>query len=237
MKLSSSSALLLYLTCLSKPTGGLALTREERDQELSTRNNAAPKPRIRGRTLKREPAPKSESKHHGQQDQQGSSEEKRVYVRYNSEAGHMHAVSRAKEIVQDKDDDDVIIFSCEDDCLERFRGDTSIVEADYDHPIAAFGNVNGPVRTLEELLPWGLISIQADTMEVGDDDILICIVDTGIAIGHPDFNSDFISGTDTDKGKEVWKWNDDRSKLCSVLILHCLSLRHNLNSNEFFFLR
>jgi subtilisin family serine protease len=219
MKLPSSSAasLLLYLTCLStKATRGLALTRQERDQALSTRKNA-PKPRIRGRALKRGgDGPKSESKQHHEEDQQQETpqETNRVYVRYNSEAGHMHALTRAKEIIQDKDDDDVIILSCEDDCLARFQGDSSIIEADYDYQVAAFGNVDGPARTLEELIPWGLAAIQADTMEVGDDDILICIVDTGIAIGHPDFNSDFISGTDTDKGKgEVWKWNDDRSKL------------------------
>jgi hypothetical protein len=221
MKLSSSSALLLlYLTCLlTKATGSLALTREEREQELSTRKNA-PQPRIRGRALKRGDDPKGESKQQQDQQQETPQETNRVYVRYNNEAGHMHALTRAKEIIQDKDDDDVIILSCEDDCLARFQGDSSIIEADYDYQVAAFGNhANGPVRTLEELIPWGLTAIQADTMEVGDDDILICIVDTGIAIGHPDFNSDFISGTDTYKGRgEVWEWNDDRSTLRSAEI-------------------
>jgi hypothetical protein len=211
MKLSSSSsALLLYLSCLSKASGGLALTtpREERDQELSTRKKDAFKPGIRGRRGL------NKKKHHGQQDQLDGTEERRVYVRYKSEDGHEHAVSRAKEIVQDKDDDDVIILNCDDNCLEQFRGDSSIAEADYDHHVEAFGDVNGPVRTLEEFTPWGLTAIQADTMDVGDGDILICIADTGIAFGHPDFNSEYINGTDTNKGKgkELWKWNDDRSK-------------------------
>jgi hypothetical protein len=142
----------------------------------------------------------------------GGPGEERIYVQYKNKKGHDRAIQHATIVHQDADDDDVVIMSCMN-CLATLRNISSIVEVSIDHPIEAFGNIVGPARTLEEVIPWGLHAIQADQLMAGGDGVKVCIVDTGLAIGHPDFNYDFISGTDTVKDDgSVWQWSVDKSE-------------------------
>jgi subtilisin family serine protease len=144
--------------------------------------------------------------------EEAEDQEERIYVQYKSKKGHDRAIQHATIVHQDADDDDVLIMSCVN-CLETLRNMSSIVEVSIDHPIEAFGSIVGPARTLEEIIPWGLHVIQADQLTAGGDGVKVCIVDTGLAVGHPDFNYDFISGTDTVKDDgSVWQWSVDKSE-------------------------
>jgi hypothetical protein len=145
-------------------------------------------------------------------EEEAVNQEERIYVQYKSKKGHDRAIQHATIVHQDADDDNVVIMSCVN-CLETLRNVSSIVEVSIDHPIEAFGSIVGPARTLEEIIPWGLHAIQADQLIAGGDGVKVCIVDTGLAVGHPDFNYDFISGTDTVKDDgSVWQWSVDKSE-------------------------
>lgn len=145
---------------------------------------------------------------------------KRIFARYQNEKGHKLIESCASSILQDLDDDDIVILQGNGACLHQLDKSPLIVEADDDYPVEAFSFTqqqpllsldHHPVvfrttRTLSEIVPWGIHMIQADHLEPGSEDVVVCIVDTGLALGHPDLASDRITGGDSVKG---WKWNTD----------------------------
>jgi subtilisin family serine protease len=138
----------------------------------------------------------------------------RIFARYRGQRGHRIAERCARNIIQDNDGDDIIILQGNGLCMEQLTRDTDIIEADFDNEVFALGSSSPAdlTRTLEEMLPWGLEMIQANQLDTGDNNITVCIVDSGLAIGHPDFDHDMITGTDTVKFYgPAWNWSEDKS--------------------------
>ena len=67
------------------------------------------------------------------------------------------------------------------------------------------------IRSLAEIIPYGLEMIQANELELGPNPPLICIVDSGIDIDHPEFDQSMISGIDNHHryGDEPVRWDED----------------------------
>jgi serine protease len=153
--------------------------------------------------------------HQRQWNQRELQEGVRMFARYSGQRGHRLAKKCARKIIQDNDDDDILIFEGDGLCMEQLLGDVDIIEADFDNEVYVLGsggaNTKDPIRTLEEIIPWGLEMIQADQLDAGDNEIVVCIVDSGIALEHPDFVSDMITGNDTVKfyGPR-WDWKTDK---------------------------
>ena len=157
----------------------------------------------------------------------------RIVARYNSLQGHTLAKTCAQKVFQDQDDDDLIIVQANKECLKQLEKDSSIMAVELDHPVFALGSGssssssssgssmmyehsdaihNHNHRHLTEVVPWGLQAIQADQLEMGPSEIVVCIVDTGIALNHPDLNKAKITGSDNVKLYEPnWSWNTEKS--------------------------
>jgi serine protease len=87
----------------------------------------------------------------------------------------------------------------------------AILEIEEDVPVIAMGDEEEiviPSRYLEEHVPWGIKAIQADLLSPGPHDVTVCVVDSGIAAGHPDFQLEHFDGSDRDE--DGLKWDDDR---------------------------
>jgi hypothetical protein len=120
----------------------------------------------------------------------------------------------AKKVIRDYDDDDVVIIETDNpQCLQLWQQDANILEADMDYPVVGLGLRGGtdspPRQALDEAdVPYGMEMVQADQLEAGDRDVLVCIVDIGVAIGRREFDQANIQGTDTVKfyGPE-WNWD------------------------------
>lgn len=142
-------------------------------------------------------------------------EETRLVVQYADEFAHKRVVKQATHVYQDLDTDDEVIMICDVRCIEELMNDNGIIDVSVDHLVVEYGHVpeGAPRRTLQEVMPVGLKMIQADQLPAGPDEVVVCIADTGLAIGHPDFNTDFITGTHTYKDNGVvWRWDEDWSK-------------------------
>jgi hypothetical protein len=105
--------------------------------------------------------------------------------------------------------------------MHRIQNDPDILEADFDFPVKLLSRNDNVLlasteeeetRTLEEeISPWGMEMINANRLEKGDHDILICMIDSGVAAGHPYFSSVRIDGEDSELYyRETWRWNYDR---------------------------
>ena len=144
----------------------------------------------------------------------------RLFVRYRGPRGHRIARKCAKKVTRDFDDDNIIIIEGNDFCLDQLRRDTQVIEADFDYRIHALGDsLAGPngdsyssirSRKMGESLTWELDMIQAGDLRPGNNPVTICVVDSGVAIGHPVFNSSKITGNHTARwyGPD-WKWDKD----------------------------
>jgi hypothetical protein len=153
-------------------------------------------------------------------------QEQRVFARYTGPRGRQRIIRKcAKRVIRDYDDDDVVIIETYNpQCLRLLQQDANILEADMDYPVVGFGLRGGtdspPRRALDEDVPYRMEMIQADQLEASNHNVLVCIVDTGVtighpefdqasvAIGHPEFDQANIQGTDTVKfyGPE-WNWD------------------------------
>ena len=71
--------------------------------------------------------------------------------------------------------------------------------------------IHADSRKLVEVTPYGLELIQADELEVGPNPPLMCIVDSGIDLSHPEFDASMINGIDNDNRfwEEPMKWDSD----------------------------
>lgn len=69
---------------------------------------------------------------------------------------------------------------------------------------------SGGSRQLAELTPYGITMVQGDQVSVGSTKVIVCIVDTGVAL-HPDLDFSRITGVDhmTNKDNVKLKWNGD----------------------------
>jgi Subtilase family len=64
-----------------------------------------------------------------------------------------------------------------------------------------------------ERIPYGITMIQADQVPYGPNPVLVCIVDTGAAIDHPDLNVSNIAGVNRKSNydkTEILRWNVDQ---------------------------
>jgi serine protease len=144
-------------------------------------------------------------------------ERTRVFLRYGGIQGRRKARKCAGQIYQDNPDDDVIIMDANSTCMQSLAGLDDIIEIDYDNEVQGMGMLDGDwedafTRALNDVTPWGIGMIQADQVDVGDHEVTVCIVDSGIASGHPDFASENINGTDTVKFYgEPWLWGGDKA--------------------------
>jgi serine protease len=158
-------------------------------------------------------------------------EDARLFVQYRSKRGRWAARTCARNVIQDSDSDDVMIIQGNGLCLSQLSKDMDIADVEFDEPIFALGldedknhqnddeYIGSPKseesrtrqRQLDEIYPWGLEMIQADRVSMApNSNVTVCIVDTGIAMGHPDFNSDRITGTDNEKfWGPAWHWDRD----------------------------
>jgi serine protease len=169
----------------------------------------------------------------------------RLQVSYKSSWGETIAKACAHQIIDNPQDNNEIVMTAKESCLQSLKDDPDILHAEVDVPTEAmrlygtstssiFTSSNRrlfnwkdpipeipkvpkepepiPVRNNTEVMPYGMKMIQADTMEMGNQqEVTICIADTGISMDHPDLNTEFVTGEDTVLSwGEVWKWDDDR---------------------------
>lgn len=134
----------------------------------------------------------------------------RFFARYSDWQGRRLVQKCARAIFNDEDDTDYTVFDGDSSCFDLLKASSLISSVEEDHPIVAFGESPvGWYRRLGEQVPWGIEAIQADQLKAGKHNVTVCIVDSGIAPGHPDFVSDRIRGKDrTDK---PWEWSKDRA--------------------------
>jgi subtilisin family serine protease len=120
----------------------------------------------------------------------------------------------ATRIVTDHDTTDFIIFEGDSNCFSILKGNSAVISVEEDRPVYAFSDFDIPIDdgvNFGEIIPWGFQAVQADQISVGEYNVTVCIVDTGIAIGHPDFDSKRINGMNRSDAKQQWKWDADRS--------------------------
>jgi hypothetical protein len=66
----------------------------------------------------------------------------------------------------------------------------------------------------DEIIPYGISMVQADQVTMGDTPITVCIVDTGIALEHPDLDASLVTGADRETEdaagvSSTLRWNHD----------------------------
>lgn len=139
----------------------------------------------------------------------------RIIAKFHGRRGERLIKKCANKIFQDNGEG-MIIVQGNGNCMQTLQDDPD-VQADFDFPVQALGTVTTTTTTrkrrLKEVTPWGLEMIHADKLQAGDHEITICLVDTGIAVGHPDFDQNQITGVDSKPFyvQEPWRWNLDRS--------------------------
>lgn len=70
---------------------------------------------------------------------------------------------------------------------------------------------NEAARHLLETQGWGIQEVQADQLQIGDSPVTVCVIDSGVAVNHPDLANADVSGvnrTSQDDGSEM-PWNED----------------------------
>jgi Subtilase family len=164
------------------------------------------------------------------------SKRRRFYARYDSEEGRLlvQQLCGIGKIVEDLDTTNYTLFEDEDNddnddedkglpvsamsatsCWKKLQGHTEIRWVEEDHPVRAFsieGTDNNDIdESNDAMVSWGIGAVQADQLEVGPHGVTVCVVDTGIADHHPDFNYDRISGVDRIDRPTAWYWNRDRA--------------------------
>ena len=136
----------------------------------------------------------------------------RIWARVKGIRGRRRARKCAQRILHENENDEFMVFEGSELCLEQLQRDPDVLEVDIDNQVHALGEITDKHRTLDEIIPWGLEMIQADQLETGDNEITICIVDSGISFGHPEFNATMINGTDNELfWGPVWNWDKDVS--------------------------
>lgn len=136
---------------------------------------------------------------------------RRYVARYSGMIGRQSIQGCAKTIRVDGNYSDYIIFEGDRHCFSMLRHETSIWDVEEDFPVIALGkvkNIKRPHRYLEERVPWGIKAIQADLLPPGPHDVKVCVVDSGIAGGHPDFRMERMEGSD--RAEDGLRWDRDR---------------------------
>jgi len=134
-----------------------------------------------------------------------------IFALYRGQHGHKTARQCARTVIQDNDDDDIIILKGNGYCMDQIQRDPDIIEADFDYQIHILGSGGFYAPNPEGIVPWELSMIGAEDLDTGSHDIVICIVDSGIALDHPDFDENVVSGDDSETFyRDAWKWDEDR---------------------------
>jgi serine protease len=139
---------------------------------------------------------------------------KRYVARYSDLVGRRLVQRCAKTILMDTDETDYTIFEGDRRCFSMLWRDNSILDIEEDYPVFALTEFKKEhprqivSRSLGEHIPWGIIAIQADLVPPGPHDVTVCVVDSGIAAGHPDFQLENIGGSD--RAQDGLRWDKDR---------------------------
>jgi hypothetical protein len=151
----------------------------------------------------------------------------RFLARYDGPLGRRMVQRCASVIIQDEDDTDFTVFEGGSRCLDRLKASQAVQLVDEDHPFQALNELRSVPRAagvfggnrrsldgtdeIEDLLPWGIAAVQADQLPLGEHNVTVCIVDTGIAANHPDLDYTRISGMDRYDSPHHWPWREDRA--------------------------
>ena len=90
-----------------------------------------------------------------------------------------------------------------------------ILEIEYDNEVQGLGGIRGAEWALQfhravQDSSWELGMIQADQVSPGEHEVVVCVVDSGLAEAHPDFTQENVNGTDTVKFYgDPWSWGND----------------------------
>ncbi|KAG7362304.1 peptidase S8 S53 subtilisin kexin sedolisin family protein [Nitzschia inconspicua] len=138
---------------------------------------------------------------------------RRYVARYSNMMGRRSVRRCAKRILMDANNTDYTIFEGDRWCFSMLWNDASIEDIEEDFAVSTLGgNEELPSseqdQSLKEYIPWGIKAIQADLLSTGPHDVTVCLVDSGIASGHPDFLFERISGTD--RAEDGLRWDRDR---------------------------
>jgi subtilisin family serine protease len=174
----------------------------------------------------------------GSNDADGSSSLHRMQVSF-QDSSHQDTVLRkvkecAQEIIDHRGNE--LIIMATQSCIDMLKNQEELeapddaetknfLKIEEDYPVQALSlgsSFSDPLpqtetaesflsRNAMEIVPWGIEMIQADQVDMGSENITVCLADTGISIDHPDFISHHITGEDyfqwaTDS---FWKWDAD----------------------------
>ena len=134
---------------------------------------------------------------------------KRVFVKTKNPEGKKKSKNIAEQVIQDYDDEYMVVEVTPEEEEALFNDDDiESIEEDF-----VWGAVNiessseNRVTYSIESFPndYGYHMTQADQVQMGSTNVKVCIVDTGIQMGHPAFARVSVSGADTNG----WAWDVD----------------------------
>ncbi len=99
----------------------------------------------------------------------------RFFARYTDLVGRQLVRKCATRVIEDYDATDYTIFHADGNmtCLNRLKRSPRIINMEVDHPAISLAPPIDLYRNLEEQIPWGIKTIQADLLPPGENDVTI----------------------------------------------------------------
>lgn len=127
----------------------------------------------------------------------------RAIVTYSTETGRQLVEKLCSKVYHDFPADNAIAVELNMTSFELLRAQTSdIVSVEQDSVWQSQGYLEehlpleqNATRRLTELTPYGITMVQAPWVSYGPYPVTVCLVDTGVAYGHPDLSKALLSGT------------------------------------------
>jgi subtilisin family serine protease len=154
--------------------------------------------------------------------------ETRYIVSYKSDVGKQVALDLALKVHHIFQEHSVIALELESDGFDLLNDHEHIESIDVDSIWTEQGIIerilevdeideffNDPKnqgRYLQQKLPYGITMTQANKVSYGKSKAMVCIVDSGVASKHPDFNPSLLSGANrkTKATNSMLYWNIDK---------------------------
>lgn len=151
-----------------------------------------------------------------------------LIVKYTTANGHKTILNMVNTtIIQDFPDDSFVAIQVPTDQLDAVMKqlilDPEIEAVDDDSLWIEQGSMDAILweddnrnlrtvsRRLAEITPYGIKLVQGDQVSVGSTKVTVCVVDTGVAQGHPDLDFTRITGVDHTSSIDgaLLRWNGD----------------------------
>jgi len=133
----------------------------------------------------------------------------RILATYTNRVGRQQVLDQAMQVHHEFDN--VLAVNVSPRAVKRLQ-DSPHVTIERDSLWVEQGWREPTRRRLQETTPYGITMVQADQVETGPHAATVCIVDTGLALGHPDIAESRVAGTNrrSSRTDEILYWNQDQ---------------------------